>query len=468
MSYDLISYIKHEETVDLEREIVAFFKKYGFDIELHPEFDLLKSSGFTPILFKKTSEFWTRIPNKPECDLVAGPELYVDPFHEERPQKCGIFHKLFSIFKKEEELSPLAEMNFSIVSASPRYITLDGLASFIFSAAICSIYKGILINFQGFYNVKSERLDEYLNAVFEDFINNGIDLKTAIPFKDWYDGTINENEVKLCCIEGEEESIVDYKLIGDKRSNLNEVYPPSRLQAIFEKIPESFTKFYCVVRLATENKKPKNILVAERGNRHSKVGMFTVSLPIKKVEITNQNRIITAEGMYNGKSVGFVFKIPLNAEALIKDVDNKPASDKFTHRPYDAYVISSEEKTLNLFNMLGIGNFKRIKSSVKFIFNKLVGNIEDINENCENTEEETFIKYSTLPYGRQMKDNDVRTKIATYYDDDPEHQLINGEEDSQELEFLIDISPSEKRVYFIEKDTTNRYNLKYTFIDRDK
>ena len=175
MSYDLISYIKHEETVDLEREIVAFFKKYGFDIELHPEFDLLKSSGFTPILFKKTSEFWTRIPNKPECDLVAGPELYVDPFHEERPQKCGIFHKLFSIFKKEEELSPLAEMNFSIVSASPRYITLDGLASFIFSAAICSIYKGILINFQGFYNVKSERLDEYLNA--EMIVECGIGLQ---------------------------------------------------------------------------------------------------------------------------------------------------------------------------------------------------------------------------------------------------------------------------------------------------
>lgn len=101
MSYDLISYIRYEEKPDLEKQIIAFFKKYGFNISLHPEFDLLKCSGLNPVLIRKDSEFWKRFPNAVDYDIVTGHELFINDLRNEKPiaKKTGIFDKYCSIRK---------------------------------------------------------------------------------------------------------------------------------------------------------------------------------------------------------------------------------------------------------------------------------------------------------------------------------------------------------------------------------
>ena len=44
--------------------------------------------------------------------------------------------------------------------------------------------------------------------------------------------------------------------------------------------------------------------------------LFNVYLPIKKVKITNEHRIIAAEGIFDGQPIGFSIEIPLNAEEI--------------------------------------------------------------------------------------------------------------------------------------------------------
>lgn len=69
MSYDLFSFIKHYEIPDLNEQLVECFANFEFDVELHPEFDLLNSSGFQPLIFLKSSKFFN---GQVEFDILSG------------------------------------------------------------------------------------------------------------------------------------------------------------------------------------------------------------------------------------------------------------------------------------------------------------------------------------------------------------------------------------------------------------
>lgn len=209
------------------------------------------------------------------------------------------------------------------------------------------------------------------------------------------------------------------------------------------------------------------------------LGTFSIGIPISKVEVTDKYRIITAHGIYNGHSVGFKLQMPLATESSdfrqrLKDVqggDIDKQEKKFTTLyvvtppKYSATFFSVGDETLNLFNTLGVGKFKKIKPAVEFIFANIAGDANQIDSRYESKEEKVCLNYSTSIFPHLVPKDGIRMKIATYYEDDPAHFSINGLEDGQELEFLIDVLPSEKMIYFMEKNTENRHNLRYTFAD---
>ena len=211
------------------------------------------------------------------------------------------------------------------------------------------------------------------------------------------------------------------------------------------------------------------------------LGMFSIGIPISKVELTDKYRIITAHGVYNGQPVGFKLQIPLTTEPFdfrqrLKDVqgeDIDKQEKKFTTLyvvtppKYSATFCAVGDETLNLFNTLGVGKFKKIKPAIEFIFANIAGDANQIDNRCESKEEKVYLNYSTSIFPHLVPKDGIRMKISTYYEDDPAHFSINGLEDGQELEFLIDVLPSEKMIYFMEKDTENRHNLRYTFSDYD-
>ena len=66
----------------------------------------------------------------------------------------------------------------------------------------------------------------------------------------------------------------------------------------------------------TEESMVSLISTLEANSRNEEVsGIFNIGIPISKVEITDKYRIITAHGVYNGKSVGFKLQIPLVTES---------------------------------------------------------------------------------------------------------------------------------------------------------
>ena len=196
------------------------------------------------------------------------------------------------------------------------------------------------------------------------------------------------------------------------------------------------------------------------------LGRFQIGIPITKIEVTDKWRIITAHGIYDDRQIGFKLQIPIKAESLNLD---KIRSGKNIQRfkTYSAVFSSVGDKTLNLFNMLGVGKFTKIKENVQFKFINLIGDVNNIDDRCKNENGCVCLTYSNSPIPRQMAKGDIRMKIATYYEDDPEHFSINGLNEPQELEFLIDVSPSEKMIYFVEKSSEDRHNLRYTFSDYD-
>jgi hypothetical protein len=93
MSYDLNAYIKYEEKLGIKKQLIEYFKKYEFDIELHPDFDLEKADGFCPIVVKKSSKFWQNSSRKIDFDILSGCEMYFskidtdDEYYKEIPNK---------------------------------------------------------------------------------------------------------------------------------------------------------------------------------------------------------------------------------------------------------------------------------------------------------------------------------------------------------------------------------------------
>ena len=194
------------------------------------------------------------------------------------------------------------------------------------------------------------------------------------------------------------------------------------------------------------------------------LGRFRIGIPITKIELTDKLRIITAHGIYNDRPIGFKLQIPKKAESV--NLDKIKSGKKIQKiKTYSAVFSSVGDETLNLFNMLGVGKFTKIKKNVRFKFINLVGEANSIDNRCENENGCVCLSYSNSPFPRQMAKDDIRMKIATYYEDDPEQFSINGLDEPQELEFLIDVSPSEKMIYFMEQSFEDRRNLRYTFSD---
>ena len=174
MSYDLISYIRYEEKPNLEEKIIAFFKRYGFNIALHPEFDLLKCDGFNPFMIKKNSGFWEEVEKAPKYDVLTGQELYVNKAIEEE-------------YLKKFDLIPITSTknseNYVIMSVNHNDIT-EHCTNFIFSAAIVDIFHGILEDPQIGRDITGPQIDGFLQQVLDQDKNE--DFSTAMPFDEWY------------------------------------------------------------------------------------------------------------------------------------------------------------------------------------------------------------------------------------------------------------------------------------------
>lgn len=89
MSYDVLAYIRYEKRADLNEQIVAYFKTYGFDVELYHDFDLA-TDGAVALIIRKSSKFWENIARKIDFDIYLYVEMIFSEIDHEVREELGI------------------------------------------------------------------------------------------------------------------------------------------------------------------------------------------------------------------------------------------------------------------------------------------------------------------------------------------------------------------------------------------
>jgi len=180
MSYDLISYIRYEEKPDLKEQIIDFFKKYGFNILLHPEFNLLKCNGFNPVVIQKDSEFWKKVKRAPNCDVITGQEWYVRKAVGGDEEEEKYFQEKLNKLPPNETDGKFE--NYRIVLVNRNEIT-EYCTNFVFSGALIHIFYGMIEDPQLGKDILEDQIDKFLQGVLCANMNE--DFSTAIPFEGW-------------------------------------------------------------------------------------------------------------------------------------------------------------------------------------------------------------------------------------------------------------------------------------------
>ena len=180
MSYDLISYIRYEKKVDLNEQIISFFRKYGFNILLHPKFDLLKCDGLNPFVIKKESEFWKKVKKAPSHDILTGQEWYIrKPVGEDEEEEKYFQEKLKKLPPTETDGK---FESYRIVLVNRNEIT-EYCTNFIFSGALIHIFCGMIEDPQLGKDILGDQVDKFLQSVLCANMNE--DFSTAMPFEGW-------------------------------------------------------------------------------------------------------------------------------------------------------------------------------------------------------------------------------------------------------------------------------------------
>ena len=158
--------------------MIEFFRKYGFDIELHPEFDLLNSFGFTPVALLKTSKFFN---SQLDYDIVTGCDLSVSEIDDDLLEEIG----------KEGVVCKKVLTHW--ITATARHSEFEVLFSSLLSFAIAFIFDGIFSDpqFNGVFVQKRKWCDFLIKRKKDDVLCSYLDyikqnLKTFLS-KDQYE-----------------------------------------------------------------------------------------------------------------------------------------------------------------------------------------------------------------------------------------------------------------------------------------
>jgi hypothetical protein len=188
MSYDLNVYIKYEEKPDLEEQIIAFFRKYGLDIELHPEFDLLKNAGCVPAVISKKSKLFQDLDIKPEYDVLVGNSIFVinlNQFPLTKREKTTLLGFIPLGSREIMVESPLKDADY-LICCSSEFDAYSDLYNKIFSAAAAFVLDGVLEDPQTCTCVSKTNITDLI----EGLVTAGCsDLRSSSPkpYIDWFD-----------------------------------------------------------------------------------------------------------------------------------------------------------------------------------------------------------------------------------------------------------------------------------------
>jgi hypothetical protein len=165
MSYDLNVYVKYEAKSNIKKQLVEYFRKYEFDIELQPDFDLEKVNGFCPIVIKKSSKFWQNSSRKIDFDILSGCEMYFgkidtdDEYYKEIPNKDITY-----------------ELSTACCSGN-----IEIEISWLFCSAIIEIFGGIINDPQENGFVSGDEIKRILDDILQHL---RVDTAPMLTFKD--------------------------------------------------------------------------------------------------------------------------------------------------------------------------------------------------------------------------------------------------------------------------------------------
>lgn len=177
MSYGIASYIRYEKKEDLKKQLISFFKNYGFNISLPPEFDLLECDGFLPIVVQKDSEYWKKVKKTPDYDFITGFECF--PSNEIDEYDMKIFNTLPPIDTDSEN-----QLENYVILTEHYSDLFECCMNFIFSGALITIFHGVIedpqIRKEPF---SSDQIDELIRKLLKECRNE--DFSDTQPFDGW-------------------------------------------------------------------------------------------------------------------------------------------------------------------------------------------------------------------------------------------------------------------------------------------
>jgi hypothetical protein len=473
MSYDLNVYLKYENKSDFEEQIIKFFSRYGLDIKLHPEFDLLKSAGCVPAVISRESKLFQNHGIKLEYDVLVGNTIFatnLKQFPLIKKEKTKLFG--FIPFRSREITAelPLKDADH-LICCSSEFDAYNDLYNKMFSAAIAFVLDGVLEDPQMYACVSKIDIIDLIEGLVTAGCNN-LRSSSPKPYTDWFDRSIYPFAVGVIIpkfFDERTKTAIMTSLCSDD-SYFYKIYAKNKLRTMFRYfLPDTkhIEVWSPVHNSSGELIRDKKYKIADKkefpetvsDNRYC--SWFCAEIPIVSIKNEEDCYSITASGVHESKRVGFNIKIP-----------NVFKENVFFKK---CFFISNDVESLNFFNALDIGNFKKIKEKVEFTFIPIAGDSNRISEFTveKGTNETAIFLHSSDPMAFVSnvddKYQDVLIKFSLEIHDhvfeyiDPETK--EKTELSEELELLMEISFSKRILRVKEKNPGDRHNLKYVFMD---
>lgn len=170
MSYDLSIYLEYTTRNDLNKSIISFYKKYGLDILIHPEFEFLEQSGFLPIVFLRTSKLLMK---RFEFDILTGFEFYIDEIKDEEKEE---------IFTEKKLIRPFSHSILLVVHDS-----LELLCGTMFASSLTYIFEGVLTDTYSGEMFEKKKAKRYLKTYIKTFKEDIKDINhdDVHKFEEW-------------------------------------------------------------------------------------------------------------------------------------------------------------------------------------------------------------------------------------------------------------------------------------------
>ena len=187
MSIDYYVYLKHPDTFSAQ-SFEQYCSSLGLHIELHPSFNLLEDTGFSPI--RLIDERFVR--DGRNHDFLSGFELYSSEYqHALQPQKkaTGFFRKLFKAKPIQEKPfdSAIKDATWIIELCCGSSDSFEVLLAYVFGAYLVKCCGGVFDDPQtGQFYENSNHLESEITAIISELLEqaNAGELLTR-EFKEW-------------------------------------------------------------------------------------------------------------------------------------------------------------------------------------------------------------------------------------------------------------------------------------------